>query len=308
MGTAVLFPGQASQYVGMGHAWYRASEEARLVFVQADAQLGYALSKLCFEGPAERLNSTEITQPAVFVTSLAMWAAARARLPRPDYLAGHSLGEFTALVAAGVLTFEEGLRIVARRGQLMAEAGAKAPGGMAALIGADAARKAQALCNAVVQATDEVLVVANDNNPRQVVISGTDKALQVAEQIAPQYGIRRFVRLAISVAPHSPLMAPVQDALAALLDEMTFRPPAIPVVFNRTATPLKEPQAIKEAIVGQLTSPVRWRESLLWMDAHGVDHFIEVGPRDVLSGLVKRTLRRARIETLDGMDVERMTG
>ncbi len=307
MGVAVLFPGQASQYVGMGDAWYRASEEARLVFAQADAQLGYALSKLCFHGPAEQLNRTEITQPAVFVTSLAMWAAAKAKLPRPDYLAGHSLGEFSALVAAGILTFEEGLRIVARRGQLMAEAGSKAPGGMAALIGANAA-KAQALCEAVVAATGETLVVANDNNPRQVVISGTHAALEEADRRAAEHGVRRFVRLAISVAPHSPLMAPAQAELAALLDEVTFHPPQIPVVFNRTAAPLEDAAAIKEAIVQQLTSPVRWRESLLWMDAQGVDHFIEVGPKDVLSGLVKRTLRRARIEALDGMDVEQMTG
>ncbi len=307
MGVAVLFPGQASQYVGMGDAWYRASEEARLVFAQADVQLGYALSKLCFHGPAEQLNRTEITQPAVFVTSLAMWAAAKAKLPHPAYLAGHSLGEFSALVAAGILTFEEGLRIVARRGQLMAEAGAKAPGGMAALIGANAA-KAQALCEAVVAATGETLVVANDNNPRQVVISGTHAALEEAERQAAEHGVRRFVRLAISVAPHSPLMAPAQAELASLLDEVTFHPPQIPVVFNRTAAPLEDAAAIKEAIVQQLTFPVRWRESLLWMDAQGVDHFIEVGPKDVLSGLVKRTLRRARIEALDGMDVEQMTG
>ncbi len=303
MGVAVLFPGQASQYVGMGDAWYRASEEARLVFAQADAHLGYALSELCFHGPAERLNRTEITQPAVFVTSLAMWAAAKAKLPAPDYLAGHSLGEFSALVAAGILTFEDGLRVVARRGQLMAEAGEKSPGGMAALIGVNAA-KAQALCEAVVAATGETLVVANDNNPRQVVISGTETALEVAEREAPNHGVRRFVRLAISVAPHSPLMAPAQAELAALLDELTFRPPMIPVVFNRTATPLEEAKAIKDAIVQQLTSPVRWRESLLWMDSQGVDHFIEVGPKDVLSGLVKRTLRRARIEALDAVNVE----
>ena len=307
MGAAVLFPGQASQYVGMGHAWYRASSEARLVFAYADEALGYALSDLCFNGPAERLNRTEITQPAVFVTSLAMWKAARERLPRPDYFAGHSLGEFTALVAADVLTFEDGLRIVARRGQLMAEAGEKAPGGMAALIGADIHR-ARRLCEAVTAHSGEVLVVANDNNPRQVVISGTLAALEIAERMAGEHGIRRFVRLPISIAPHSPLMEPVRAELAALLETIPFRPPRRPVVLNRTAAPVGESEAIKAAIIEQLTSPVRWRESLLWMGEHGVDHFIEVGPKDVLTGLVRRTLRRAKVEALDTVDVEALLG
>ncbi len=307
MGVAVLFPGQASQYVGMGNAWYRASGEARLVFERADALLGYPLSKLCFEGPEERLNRTEITQPAVFVTALAMWEAARSRLPRPDFFAGHSLGEFTALTAAGVLTFEDGLRIVARRGALMAEVGQIAPGGMAALIGVGP-EKTEALCRAVTAERGETLVVANDNNPRQVVISGTLRALEMAESLAGEYGIRRFVRLAISIAPHSPLMQPVQEALAALLDEIPFHPPRTPVVLNRTAAPVDDVKAIKAAVVQQLTSPVRWRESVLWMGEHGIDHFIEVGPKDVLMGLVRRTLRKAHVEALDTVDVEAFLG
>ncbi len=304
MSTAFLFPGQGSQYVGMGGAWYRASHEARTLYEQADARLGYPLSAKCLDGPAADLNRTEYTQPAIFLTSLAMWAAAQATLPAPVYVAGHSLGEFAALVVAGVLTFDAALQVVAERGQLMARAGEHAPGGMAVLLGASV-EVASALCAAATESAGEPLVVANDNCPGQVVISGASAALEAAAEQSRALGIRRFRRLPISVAPHSPLMARSQAEFAELLQTIAIHPPQIPVVMNATAAPVETPEAIREALLKQLTSPVRWRESLLWMHARGVEHFIEIGPKNVLTGLVQRAVGKDVVaEALDDRSPE----
>ena len=300
MGTAFLFPGQGSQYVEMGVAWYRASAEARMLCDQADAQLGYALTQLCFEGPEADLNLTEFTQPAIFVVSVAMWQAVKPNLPEPDFISGHSLGEFVALVVSGALDFEEGLYLVRERGRLMARAGEHSPGGMAVLLGVSL-QDAEVLCKVATEVAGEPLVVANDNCPGQVVISGARAALDVAVDLAASYGVRRIRRLPVSVAPHSPLMADVQAAFAQLLDTVPLREPQIPVVLNATATPVTDPERIRQALSHQLTSPVRWRESLLWMAAQGVDHFVEIGPKNVLAGLVRRTLSDVCIETAEEM-------
>lgn len=301
MSTAFLFPGQGSQYVEMGVAWYRASAEARMLCDQADEQLGYELTQLCFEGPEAELNLTEFTQPAIFVVSVAMWHAIKSTLPKPDFISGHSLGEFVALVASGALDFDAGLRLVAERGRLMAQAGEQSPGGMAVLLGVSLP-EAEALCVAAAAASGEDLVVANDNCPGQVVVSGTTAALESALDLAGSFGVRRIRCLPVSVAPHSPLMAGVQVAFAQLLDDVPLRTPEIPVVLNATASPVADTEEIRRALSLQLTSPVRWRESLLWMSAQGVDHFVEIGPRKVLSGLVRRTLPDASIEAVEEMD------
>lgn len=283
----------------MGADWFRVSAEARILYEQADAYLGYSLSRLCFEGPAEDLNRTEITQPAIFVTSLCGWTVARAREPAPPaYVAGHSVGEFAALVAAGALSFEDGLRLVARRGQLMAEAGALAPGGMLALLGATS-ETAAALCAEAVAATDATVAVANDNCPGQVVVSGAQRALEAVVARARAHAIRRCVPLAVNIAPHSPLMAAAQGAFAALLETVTFAPPVTPVVFNALAAPATGTESMRQALARQLISPVRWRESLLWMSAQRVTRFVEVGPKNVLTGFVRRTLPEAQAEACD---------
>jgi [acyl-carrier-protein] S-malonyltransferase len=300
MSTAFLFPGQGSQYVGMGLAWYRASSEARIFCDRADASLGYALTELCFAGPEAQLNQTEFTQPAVFVISLAMWQAAKAMLPSPVFVAGHSLGEFSALAAAGALDFDAGLHLVAERGRLMAHAGESAPGGMAVLLGATLAA-AESLCDASMAASGQPLVIANDNCPGQVVISGALPALDAAMTLAAEHDVRRIRRLVVSVAPHSVLMSEVQAAFADLLAAVPLRTPEVPVVLNATAAPVSAPDEIRQALLRQLTSPVRWRESLLWMAEQGVDHLVEVGPKDVLTGMVRRTLPDARAEALEAL-------
>ncbi len=298
MNEVFLFPGQGSQYVGMGSQWHRASKEARLLYQRADEVLAYPLAELCFHGPEGRLNDTRYTQPAIFVTSLAMWAAVRDRYPSPRFVMGHSLGEFTALVAAGALSFEEGLRLVARRGQLMAEVGARHPGGMVALLGATP-EAAEALCAAVTEQTGAVLVIANDNCPGQIVLSGEEAALQAAIAQAREHGVRRVRRLRVSIAPHSPLMEEARLAFAPVLEQTPLRPPEIPIILNATAEPEQDPSAIRQAMLRQLTSPVRWREGLLTAAARGGEHFVEIGPKAVLSGLVKRTLSGVSFEAVD---------
>ncbi len=283
----------------MGQALYESSPAARSVYEEADALLGYAVSTLCFSGPADDLNRTRFTQPALFTTCVAMWAVHRETLAEaPACVAGHSLGEYAALVAADVLPFDQAIQIVAERGRLMDEAGAETPGVMAALIGASL-EQAERLCAAVREATGELLVVANDNCPGQVVISGTQAAIQAASARAGDFGLRRVMPLKVSIAGHSPLMEPARQKLAAFLENVTFRAPRLPVVFNATAAPVSDPDKIRELVLYQLTRPVWWRDSLLWMAGQGLTRFVECGPKDVLTGLVKRTLPEAEAFTLD---------
>jgi [acyl-carrier-protein] S-malonyltransferase len=291
----LVFPGQGCQSVGMGQALYAAYPAAREIFDRADEVLGFSISRLCFEGPAEELNDTANTQPAIYTTTMATWAALAPKIealkPRVACAAGHSLGEFSALAAAGALDFADGLRLVRRRGEAMRDAGAAAPGGMAAIIGLDDETVAEIVAEA--SATEPAsqgsgVWIANYNSPGQVVIAGEGERLNRAMELAKARGARRALPLAVSVACHTPLMAAAADRLGAALAETAIHTPWTPVVSNVTATPLSDPDEIRRALLAQLSSPVRWVESVQAMAADGVTHMLEVGPAAVVTGLSKR--------------------
>lgn len=290
MQTAYLFPGQGAQAPGMARDLYDAFPEARERLDRANEVLGLDLTGVMFGEDAEALRPTEVTQPALYAHSLAALAVLEARGERPDAVAGHSLGEYSALAAAGALSFEDGLRLVRLRGQLMAEAGTDRVGTMAALLGAEDAQ-AEALCQSV--STDVALVVAaNYNSPGQIVVSGDVAAVQAAVERAAEFGAKKAVLLTVSGAFHSPLMQPAADRLAAALDEAEIRAPRCPVYLNVTARASAEPEEIRARLLEQLTAPVRWAQTLAAMQAAGIARFVEVGTGTVLSGLVKRTLGR----------------
>ena len=288
MTTTVLFPGQGSQVVGMGREAWAADAEARALFAEADDVLGFALSGLMFEGPEDELTSTENQQPALFVAGLANWRALQNREEiAPRFLAGHSLGELTALTAAGSLTFVDGLRLVRRRGELMKEAGDLNPGAMAALLALDA-EQVREVCRTAENETGHIVRLANDNCPGQIVISGHEQALQRAMELAEQAGARRAMRLPITIAAHSPLMAPAAEAFATAVAATPVLPPQISVIGNVKARPLADVAAIRDELQAQLTSPVAWTDSMRYLIGQGADVFIEVGPGEVLLGLLKR--------------------
>lgn len=262
---------------------------ARAIFEQADDILGFPLSRLCFEGPEEALNDTINTQPALLTCGIAMLRALESLMPdaKPAMMAGHSLGEFTALVGAEVLSFEDGLRLVRERGRLMKQAGERNPGAMAAILGLDV-QVVDNICKQVSLETSGMVIVANDNCPGQLVISGHNEAVTAAMQKAQEVGARRVVRLAVSIAAHSPLMEPAADAFRSFLEQVEFRAPAVPVYANASADVIPDIQSIRHELATQLTQPVRWTESIQAMIAAGANHFVEVGPKDVLTGLIKR--------------------
>ncbi|MBC8449115.1 MAG: ACP S-malonyltransferase [Chloroflexi bacterium] len=294
---AFIFPGQGSQHVGMGQDAYEAYPAVRSMFDEADALLGFPLSALCFAGPEEVLDDTINTQPAVFVTSVALWRAIEPQLSGVAFFAGHSLGEYSALVAAGALDFAAGLRLVRERGRLMKAAGEQGRGGMAAVLGLDAPTL-EGICERAREATGGVVQAANYNAPGQIVISGDEVALTEAMERAKAAGARKVVRLAVSIAAHSPLMAPAVASFRQAVEATVFRAPRVPVVGNVTARPLAAVGEIAEELVQQLTAPVRWTESVQWMIGQGVDTFVEVGPGQVLTGLMKRIDRSVRRVTV----------
>lgn len=293
--TAFVFPGQGSQIVGMGKEFAEAYPAARELFEQADDILAFPFTKLCFEGPEEILNDTLNTQPALFVCSIAILCALKIERPdaAPACVAGHSLGEFTALAAAGALTFEDGLRLVLERGRLMKEAGEKSPGAMAAVIGLDTG-KVREVCAAAAEESASVLVLANDNCPGQVVISGDNTALERALVLAKEAGAKMTVKLAVSIAAHSPLMQTAAEDFQQALAQTPFQKPAVPVYANVTTQPLHDVESIRNELNMQLTQSVRWTESVQAMIAAGVETFVEIGPKDVLTGLLKRIDRSKR--------------
>jgi [acyl-carrier-protein] S-malonyltransferase len=287
---ALLFSPQGSQAVGMGRDLADGAPAASAVFDAADATLGWSVSGLAWNGPEERLNDTRWTQPALLTTSVAALAALREQVdPQPAFVAGHSVGEYAALVAAGVLAFEDALRLVARRGELMAAQ--PGDGGMTAVIGLDREAVQRAI---EVVASPADLVVANDNAPGQVVLSGTRDALAAVEGALRAAGAKRLIPLKVSGAFHSPLMAEVSDQLAAAFDEVTWHDAATPVVSNVTAEPEREAERLRNLLAEQVRSPVEWVASVRRMVDEGVDTFIECGPGTALAGMVKRIAPEAR--------------
>jgi [acyl-carrier-protein] S-malonyltransferase len=299
---AFVFPGQGSQKVGMVKAWADASPQARATFEEADEALGFPLSRLCWEGPEEELNLTANTQPALVTASIAVLRALAAMAPelRPVAVAGHSLGEYSALVAAGALDFADALRLVRRRGELMQEAVPVGKGAMAAIIGLDPETIAGIAADA---AQGEVCSVANYNGPAQTVIAGDKGAIDRAVVLAKERGARKATLLAVSAPFHSPLMRPAREGMAPLLAATTFRDPQVPVVTNVDAAPVTTGEAAREALVRQIDSPVRWVESVLRMENDlGVQTFVEVGPGNVLSGLTRRIVQSARATAISDPD------
>lgn len=286
--TAFLFPGQGSQAVGMGQALAQAYPAAVAVFAEADQWLGFPLSSLAWTGPAQALDDTINTQPALLVHSVAALRVFQELWPgfQPAYTAGHSMGEVSALVAAGALDYLAALRLARRRGELMKEAGQLNPGGMAAILGLDIP-VLEDLCAQASQ-PGEVVQVANDNCPGQVVVSGASAALERLLELAKAAGARRALRLAVSIAAHSPLMAHAQTGFSQAVEAAQIVDPILPLVGNVSARPLTSAAAIREDLQAQLNARVRWTESIQWMAAQGIDTFVELGSGSVLCGLVKR--------------------
>ena len=307
--TALIFPGQGSQDVGMGRDVAEAYPEARHLYQQADDILGFALSELCFQGPRELLDETANTQPALFVTSLALVEALKAegKLPAAAMVAGHSLGELTALVAGGAMGFEEGLRLVRERGRLMKLAGERSPGGMAAVLKMHDADVEQA-CKEAAAETSRPVQIANYNSPGQVVISGDAQALDRAIELLRQRGGKRIVPLAVSIPAHSPLMASVVREYRAAVDATNFCLPVIPVVANISARPLLTVDEIRDELAGQFTWPVRWTASVQWMVEQGVKKFVEIGPKEVLAGLVRRIDGSVEAQSVGSLEAVRNGG
>lgn len=292
---ALLFPGQGSQQVGMALALAQESPAAKAVMDLADEVLGFPLSQLCYEGPEEALTDTINAQPALMAASIAALAALQERLgslPRPQFFAGHSMGEYTALVAANSIHFADGLRLVRERGRLMAEAGHNAPGKMAAVLGLEEAQVA-AICAQAAQISRGLVQIANDNCPGQIVISGDEAGIAQAMQDLQAAGAKRVLPLQVSIAAHSPLMQPAADALSRAIRQTPIQPPIAPLIANTSAQPLTEPEAVMAELEAQLTGSVRWTESMQLALAQGVTHFAEFGPGEVLTGLIKRIDRKA---------------
>ena len=295
---ALLFPGQGSQEVGMGSAVYDESAVARCVYEAADAALGLPLSRYCFEGPENELLRTEIQQPAILTTGIALLRALEARTPvAPAYNAGHSLGEYTALVASGALSFEDAVRTVHARGRFMQEAVPAGRGAMAAVLGMPPEEVAR-ICEVVRAETGRVVAPANYNAPRQTVISGDAIAVEVACSRARQEGARRTIPLAVSAPFHCSLMRPAAEKLALELERLRFSDPRPPVMSNVDAAPIDRSARLSELLARQVTAPVRFTDMIAGMRDSGVTRFLEVGPGRVLTGLVGRIAGEARRENL----------
>ncbi|MEE2753179.1 MAG: ACP S-malonyltransferase [Candidatus Latescibacterota bacterium] len=294
MSTAFLFPGQASQFVGMGKDLYDASPIAKRVFDLADSILDIRIKSFCFSGPVESLRQTVITQPAVFTHSVASLEMLKENGTTPDIVAGHSVGELAALVAAECLEIEDGLRLVSVRGQAMSAAGKTRQGSMAAIIGLED-HQVRAVCD---EARCSGLVTpANFNCPGQTVISGEEPGIRRAMNIAKEKGAKKVIELPVSGAFHSDLMIPAVEALQAALEGITFSKPSVPVVPNVTATPTKDPDELKRLLIEQVVSPVRWAESVVSIRNTGVNQAVEVGPGNTLKGLVRRIDKAITVDT-----------
>jgi [acyl-carrier-protein] S-malonyltransferase len=295
--VAWVFPGQGAQKVGGGRDLYETSAAARGVFQRADAALGFALSELCFQGPEDTLRQTVNAQPAIMAVSLACLEAAREDgllTDGPAFVAGHSLGEYAALVAAGAVALEDGLRLVRERGRLMQMASEERPGTMAAILGLDE-ETAAAVCR------ETGAQVCNLNAPGQIVIGGTLAAVEAALALASQLGARRAMPLNVSGAFHTALMTPAVQGMARVLERVTLRDPHVPVLANGSGCPLTSAGQVRDELLFQLDHPVQWQRSVEYMASAGVDKFIELGPGQVLTGLIRRIVPGARLVSIDSM-------
>lgn len=289
---AYIFPGQGAQFPGMGKELYEQHEAIRQLFEQANTLLGFRLSDIMFNGTEEDLKQTKVTQPAIFLHSVAV--AKTAADFKPDMVAGHSLGEFSALVAAGAMSFEDGLMLVSQRAQAMQRACEINPSTMAAVLGLDD-DKVEEIC---AQITDEVVVAANYNCPGQLVISGSFKGVELAGEALKAAGAKRVLPLQVGGAFHSPLMEPARTELAAAIENTHIVAPVCPVYQNVDAKPYTDPAQIKANLIAQLTAPVRWTQSVQNMIADGATEFVECGPGKVLQGLVKKINKDATVASL----------
>jgi [acyl-carrier-protein] S-malonyltransferase len=291
-GLAFIFPGQGSQAPGMGRELAENFEAARLVFEEADEALGFRISELCFEGPAEKLQLTENTQPAILTASIAALRAMEAEgFPQPDFVAGHSLGEYSALVAAGALSLTDAVRTVRARGRYMQEAAPVGSGAMAAVMGAELGAIMEA-CNEAAQG--EVCSPANINSANQVVIAGDSAAVDRAIELLKERGAKRAIKLNVSAPFHCALMNPARARLSEDLARLDFHDLRVPLVTNVDAAEIKSGEDARDALVRQVSSPVRWHESVTYLAGKGIDTFIEVGPGRILSGLVRQIDRNLR--------------
>ena len=303
MPNAFLFPGQGSQYVGMGEDLYKQSDSAKLLYHTASEILGFNLQDVSFRGPEDRLMETQFTQPAIFVHSIIVDKFLKDKDIKPDAVAGHSLGEITALVSANVLSFEDALKIVKVRSTEMANTGKQSPGTMAAILGADD-EQLKIICK-----QDGIVVPANLNAPGQIVISGEINAVENAIITAKNIGVRRALPLNVSGAFHSPLMSPARKALSKMINTLRFKDAYIPVFQNVSASPVTKASIIQENILKQLENPVLWSDTILNMKRHGITDFFEVGPGNVLNGLNRRiypestTINCDKLEHLEAYEV-----
>ncbi|TJY43224.1 ACP S-malonyltransferase [Cohnella pontilimi] len=294
---AFVFPGQGAQAVGMGKDAYEQFEDARSVFDRADAVLGFPLTKLVFEGPEEELRLTANTQPALLAASVALLEVYKKQGVKPDFVAGHSLGEYSALVAAGVLDFEDAVRLVRARGQFMEQAVPAGQGGMAAVLGAER-EPLEALCRDVSSAVG-LVELANVNCPGQIVVSGSAEGVAAVVERGKEAGAKRVIPLEVSGPFHSSLMQPAADRLAGELAKAEFRNTSVPVVANVTAQPVTSGEEIRGLLVKQVVSPVLWEDTVRRLLAEGVDTFVEIGSGTVLAGLIRKVEKSAKVISMN---------
>ncbi|NHN28419.1 ACP S-malonyltransferase [Paenibacillus agricola] len=297
---AFVFPGQGAQAVGMGKDIFETNEAAKRIFNRADEALGYSLSSIIFEGPEAELKITYHTQPALLTTSIAYLELFKAKGLLPDYVAGHSLGEYTALVAAGVLSFEDAVRTVRARGEFMEAAVPSGQGAMAAVLGAE--REALDMLCRTISSEIGVVELANLNCPGQIVVSGSREGVQALVERGKEIGAKRVIPLEVSGPFHSSLMKPASERLGAVLAGLAMQPANMPVIANVTALPVTEPEAIRQLLIDQVHSSVRWEDSITWLIAQGVDTFVEIGPGTVLTGLIKKIDRTVKVVAINSRE------